>query len=75
MAQPRGEKKQGQTDQRILGLSYSKFEQEFGFRPDDKIEQRHFANTGERLTDPESRQRMEAMDQSRKDAAARRAEK
>jgi len=75
MAGPRVEKSKGQTDQRVLGLSYKAFEQEFGFKPDDKIEQRHFANTGERLTDPERRAGMERDAEQRKAAAARRAEK
>lgn len=63
----------GQTDQRILKLSFKKFEEEFAFKPDDKIEQRHFANTGERLTDPEVRKRAEAQDAIRKAAEKRRA--
>ena len=58
-----------QTDRRIDGLSFKAFEEEFGFRPDDKIEQRHFANNGERLTDPEERARLEADDKRRKDSA------
>ena len=58
-----------QTDRRIDGLSFKAFEEEFGFRPDDKIEQRHFANNGERLTDPEERARLEADDKRRKASA------
>ena len=58
-----------QTDRRIDGLSFKAFEEEFGFKPDDKIEQRHFANNGERLTDPEERARLEADDKRRKDSA------
>lgn len=50
-------KSQGQTDKRILGLSFKDFKEEFGFKPDDKIEQRHFADTGRRLTNPEERER------------------
>ena len=73
MAQAIVKKVGGQTDQRILGLSDKAFEEEFGFKPEDKIEQRHFANTGERLMEPEVRKRMEEMDRIRKDAAARRA--
>ena len=58
-----------QTDRRIDGLSFKAFEDEFGFKPDDKIEQRHFANNGERLTDPGERARLEADDKRRKDSA------
>ena len=64
----------GQTDQRILGLSAEAFQKEFGFKPQDKIEQRHFANTGERLTDPETRKRLEQMDKLREEAEERRAQ-
>ena len=63
-----------QTDRRIDGLSFKAFEEEFGFRPDDKIEQRHFANNGERLTDPEERARLEADDKRRKASAKARGE-
>ena len=63
-----------QTDRRIDGLSFNAFEEEFGFKPDDKIEQRHFANNGERLTDPEERVRLEADDKRRKDSAKARGE-
>ncbi|HUW14010.1 MAG TPA: hypothetical protein VM537_30075 [Anaerolineae bacterium] len=73
MAEPRVEKRAGQTDQEILKLSYAAFEERFGFTPEDKVEQRHFANTGERLTDPRARKGMEMMDQFRKDAEGRRA--
>ena len=67
-------KSQGQTDKRILRLSKKKFKEEFGFTPKDKIEQRHFADTGRRLTNPEDRERAERMDRHRKAAAERRAE-
>ena len=73
MAEPRVEKRAGQTDQEILKLSYAAFEERFGFKPEDKVEQRHFANTGERLTDPRVRKGMEMMDQFRQDADERRA--
>ena len=63
------EKTKGQTDRRIDGLSFKDFKKEFGFAPDDKIEQRHFANNGERLTDPEERARLEMDDKRRKDSA------
>ena len=66
-------KSQGQTDKRILGLSFKDFKEEFGFKPDDKIEQRHFATNGERLTDPLDRERAVRMDRHRKAAAERRA--
>jgi len=65
-------KTQGQTDGRILGLSYKDFEDEFGFRPDDKIEQLYFATRRERLTDPRSRKTLEEMDKIKKAAAKRR---
>jgi len=65
-------KTQGQTNKRILAMSYKDFEEQFGFKPEDKIEQRHFANTGERLTDPDARRRAEQMDKIRKEAAKRR---
>ena len=67
-----GQKTKGQTDQRILKLSFKKFADEFGFKPDDKIEQRHFATHGERLTDPEMRKRAKDQDKTRKRAAERR---
>ena len=63
-----------QTDRRIDGLSFKAFEEEFGFKPDDKIEQRHFANNGERLTDPEERARLETDDKRRKALAKARGE-
>jgi hypothetical protein len=66
------QKAQGQTDKRILALSYKDFEDEFGFKPKDKIEQRHFANMRERLTDPRTRKTLEEMDKIRKAAAKRR---
>jgi len=66
------EKSQGQTNKAILRMSYKEFETEFGFKPEDKIEQRHFANTGERLTDLDARRRAEQMDKIRKEAAKRR---
>ena len=68
------EKSQGQTDRRILGLSFKDFKDEFGFKPDDKIEPRHFATNRERLTDPLDRERAVRMDRHRKAAAERRAE-
>ena len=68
------EKSKGQTDRRIDGLSFKAFEEEFGFKPDDKIEQRHFANNGERLTDPEERARLEYHDKRRKASAKARGE-
>ena len=68
------EKSSRQTDRRIDGLSFKAFEEEFGFKPDDKIEQRHFANNRERLTDPEERARLEADDKRRKDSAKARGE-
>jgi len=43
MAKPIIEKQKGQTDKRILRMSYKEFEDEFGFRPKDKIEQQYFA--------------------------------
>ena len=67
----RGEKVQAQTEQRILSLSYNDFEAEFGFKPEDKLEQRHFAIHRERLTNPKQRTMAEKMDKSRKDAADR----
>jgi len=67
-------KTQGQTDKRILGLSFKDFEEEFGFKPKDKIEQRHFANTRERLTDPGLRKKLEQTDKIKKAAAKRRQE-
>jgi len=70
MAEPH--KSKDQTDQRILGLSAKAFEKEFGFTPADEIEQRHFANVGERLTDPEARKRLEEMAQLRRKAQERR---
>jgi len=69
-----GQKTKGQTDQRILKLSFKKFKEEFGFRPDDKIEQRYFANTGERLTDPEARKRAERDDEIRQASEESRSE-
>ena len=65
-------KQSGTTDQRILSLSFGKFQDEFGFKPDDKIEQRYFATHGIRLTDPEAKKRAKAQDQIRKAAAERR---
>jgi len=65
-------KQGGTTDQRILSLSSGKFQDEFGFKPDDKIEQRYFATHGIRLTDPEAKKRAKAQDQIRKAAAERR---
>ncbi len=50
---PRIEKTQGQTDKRIEKLSSRAFEKEFGFKPNDKAEQRYFATYGER---PESKE-------------------
>lgn len=35
-------------DDRIVKLSYAKFEEEFGFRPEDKTEQKYFALKGRR---------------------------
>ena len=35
-------------DTRIAGLSYAKFEEEFGFRPVNKIEQKLYALKGRR---------------------------
>ena len=72
MAERKVEKRSGQTDQEILKLSYVAFEERFGFKPEDKIEQRHFANTEERLTDPRARKGLEIMDQFRQDAEERR---
>lgn len=66
------QKSQGQTNRAILSLSFKDFEKKFGFKPKDKIEQRHFANTGERLTDPDARRRAEIQDKIRKAAAKRR---
>jgi len=65
----RGEKSKGQTDSRIDRLSFKAFEEEFGFKPADKIEQRHFANFGERLEDPAERARLEMDDKRRKASA------
>jgi hypothetical protein len=59
VAQPIIEKSKGQTDKRIENLVASDFEREFGFRPDDEIEQRYFATFGERLTDPAMRESAE----------------
>ena len=56
---PTVKKSKGQTDKRIESLSASDFEQEFGFRPDDQIEQRYFATCGERLIDPAMRESAE----------------
>jgi len=74
MTLPKGEKSQGQTDQRILGLSYTKFEKEFGFKPDDKVEQRYFATHGRRLTNEKIRARAERQDKILKASAAKRSE-
>lgn len=74
MTEPIIKKSQGQTDQRILKLSFKKFEEEFGFKPDDKIEQRYFANHGERLEDPAYRARLEKHDKVKKAAAKARGE-
>lgn len=60
------EKSNAQTDQCIVGLSFKAFEEEFGFKPEDKIEQRHFANHGERLTVPAERVRLEKYDKVKK---------
>jgi len=68
------EKSKRQTDRRVDGLSFKAFEEEFGFKPDDKIEQRHFANNGERLEDPKERARLEADDKRRKASAKARGE-
>jgi len=59
-------KSKGQTDRRILGLSYKDFEEEFGFKPDDKIEQAYFADTGERLVNPEHRAKRVKLDKQKK---------
>lgn len=64
----------GQTDQRIVKLTFKAFEEEFGFKPDDKIEQRHFATHRERLTNPQQRAMGEKQDKSRKAAAKARSE-
>lgn len=45
------EKSQGQTDQRIAKLSFKAFEDEFGFKPDDKIEQAYYADHRQRFAD------------------------
>lgn len=77
MKKPEVKKSQGQTDKRILGLSFKDFEEEFGWKPKDKIEQRFFATHGERLseqTDPKIRKGAEISDKARKNAAKRRAE-
>ena len=70
MARPRQDpiidKSNAQTDQRIVGLTFEAFEEEFGFRPEDKIEQRHFANHRERLTSPAHRDRLEKYDKVKK---------
>ena len=69
-------KSQGQTDKRILGLSFKDFKEEFGWKPKDKIEQRHFATHGERPSeqdDPKIRKGAEISDKARKRAAERRA--
>ena len=65
MGQPIIEKSKGQTDKRIESLSVSDFEREFGFRPDDEIEQRYFATFGERLTDAAMRRSAERQAQMR----------
>ena len=49
MAEPIRDKSNAQTDRRIGGLSFDKFEEEFGFRPEDKIEQLYYADTGHRF--------------------------
>ena len=67
-------KTKGQTDRRIDSLSFKDFEAEFGFKPDDKIEQRHFANNGKRLTDPEERASLEFHDKRRKASAKARSQ-
>jgi len=66
MTKPIIEKSQGQTDQRILKLSFKKFEEEFGFKPDDKIEQQFFATHRQRLTNPRQRARAEKTDKAHK---------
>jgi len=65
-------KTQGQTDKRILSLSFKDFEEEFGFKPEDKIEQRYFATHGMRLTDEKSRKYVERHEKLKKDTAKRR---
>lgn len=62
-------KSKGQTDQEIVGMSPGQFKKKFGWKPDDKIEQRYFATHGERLTDPKVREGLEADAQRRRDAA------
>lgn len=51
-------------DKRIAGLSYAKFEEEFGFRPEDKREQEWFAFKRRRLG-PRMRFVLERMDKQR----------
>lgn len=59
MTKPIIEKSQGQTDQRIVKLSFKAFEEEFEFKPDDKIEQRYYATHRRRLTNEKIRARSE----------------
>ena len=66
MMKPIIEKSKGQTDQRVLGLSFKAFEEEFGFKPDDKIDQAYFADTGVRLEDPGHRAKREKLDKQKK---------
>jgi len=56
-------------DERIVKLSYAKFEEEFGFKPDDKMEQNWFALKGRRL-DPQVRGILERIE-TLKEAAAK----
>ena len=74
MTEPIIEKSQGQTDLRIVKLSFKKFEEEFGFKPDDKVEQRYFATHGRRLTNEKIRARAERQDKILKASAAKRSE-
>lgn len=65
---------QGQTDQRIVKLSFKAFEEEFGFKPDDKIEQAYFADTGVRLVNPEHRAKRVKLDKQKKRLAKARSQ-
>jgi hypothetical protein len=65
------EKTKGQTDRRILGLSFKDFEEEFGFKPADKIEQRYFATHRER-PDEEQLERLKGHSKVVKDVERRR---
>lgn len=56
-------------DKRISKLSFAAFEEEFGFKPDDKREQNWFALKGGRL-DPRIRRAMERLEELRGESDA-----